>query len=88
MSGNDIVRLTTSANPQEAYLLRDMLREQNIECRVVGDMLDAGLGDVPGIRPELWVFRDDLPLASKLIEEHEQIAAISDEADEMGVVSP
>ena len=43
---DDIVRLADAANPQEAYLWCQVLEEEGIKCKVVGDYLEAGFGDV------------------------------------------
>jgi hypothetical protein len=81
MHPDDIVRLATASNPQEAYLLRQALDEEGIQCRVVGDMLDAGLGDISGIRPEVWVHRDDLDRARSVLVKHERPPAAPPEAN-------
>jgi hypothetical protein len=67
----DIVRLTTTSNPAEAHLLAEALQEEGIRCRVVGEYLDAGVGDIPGIRPEVWVHREDLERAEAVLAEHQ-----------------
>jgi Putative prokaryotic signal transducing protein len=72
MHPDDIVRLASAANPQEAYLWQQALAEEGIQCRVVGDLLDAGVGDVPGIRPEVWVHRNDMERARALLTAHER----------------
>jgi hypothetical protein len=72
MHPDDIVRVGTASNPQEAYLWQQALQEEGIQCRVVGDYLDAGVGDVPGIRPEVWVHRNDLERARALLAAHER----------------
>jgi len=81
MHSDDIVRLETTNNPQEAYLLRQALEDEGIQCRVVGDYLDAGVGDVPGIRPEVWVHRDDLERARKIVAIHERPPTVPPEAN-------
>jgi hypothetical protein len=70
MPDDDIVRLTTADNPAQAHLWCEALQEEGIDCRVVGDYLDAGVGDVPGIRAELWVHRNDLARAQELLASH------------------
>jgi hypothetical protein len=67
----DIICLTTTANPAEAHLLAEALEEEGIRCRVVGDYLDAGVGNIPGIRPEVWVHREDLERAQALLAQHQ-----------------
>jgi hypothetical protein len=72
MPDDDIVRLTTASNPAQAHLWCDALQEEGIECRVVGDYLDAGVGDIPGIRAELWVHRNDLERAQGVLAAHQR----------------
>jgi hypothetical protein len=65
---DDVVRLTTAANPFQAHLWERALKEAGIRCKVVGDYLEAGLGDISGLLPEIWVHRDDLARAEKVLE--------------------
>jgi hypothetical protein len=69
MSANPeaIVRLVTAPNPPEAHIWQQALREEGIESQVVGDYLDAGVGDIPGVNVELWVHRDDVPRATEVL---------------------
>lgn len=64
---DDIVRLATATNPQEAHIWRQALETEGIRCHVVGDYLDAGLGDISGVRAEVWVHRDDLTRAEAVL---------------------
>jgi hypothetical protein len=64
---DDIVQLTTAANPFEAHAWQQALTEAGIRCKVVGDYLEVGLGNIGGIRPELWVHRDDLAQAKEIL---------------------
>jgi hypothetical protein len=68
---DDIVRLVTATNPAQAHIWEQALREAGIQCRVVGDYLDAGLGDIPGVRAELWVHRDDVARAEAVLKDIE-----------------
>jgi hypothetical protein len=72
MHPDDIVRLATASNPAEATLWQQALEEEGIQSRVVGDYLEAGIGDVPGIRPEVWVHRDDAERARRILASHER----------------
>ena len=63
----EVVRLATAANPVEAHIWQDALEANGIKAKVVGDYLDAGLGDIPGIRPEVWVFQRDLAAAEEVL---------------------
>jgi hypothetical protein len=74
MSDDDVVRLATASTPFEAHLWRQALEEEKIRCKVVGEYLDAGLGDVPGIRPEVWVHRDDYDRAKAILDAHTRTA--------------
>jgi hypothetical protein len=65
--GEEIVRLATAANGAQAHLWEQMLRAEGIRCQVVGDYLEAGIGDTPGLQPEIWVYRSDLERAAEVI---------------------
>jgi hypothetical protein len=65
----DIVRLTTAPNPAEAHIWAQALLAEGIRCKVVGDYLDAGIGDISGLRAEVWVFRKDLDRAKQIVEQ-------------------
>jgi hypothetical protein len=80
MSGDDVVRLATASTPFEAHLWRQALEEADIYCKVVGDYLEAGVGDVPGIRPEVWVHRDDFDRAKAILDTH--LHPIEEESEE------
>jgi hypothetical protein len=67
---DDIVRLLTATHPAQAHLWRVALEEEGIPARVVGDYLDAAIGDIPGARAELWVHRDDAERAMAVINAH------------------
>ena len=70
MEKDDVVRLATATNPLEAHVWQRALAEEGIRAEVVGDYLDAGVGDVPGLRPELWVRRADVARAEAVLREH------------------
>jgi hypothetical protein len=65
--GDDIVRLATASNPAEAHLWQQVLQENGIQSQAVGDYLDAGLGDIPGFRAEVWVHRKDVDRALEIL---------------------
>jgi hypothetical protein len=81
MHPDDIVRLVTVTNQQEATLLKQALDEEGIQSRVVGDYLDAGIGDISNLRPEVWVHRNDLDRAQKILSSHEHPPAVPPEAN-------
>jgi hypothetical protein len=63
----EIVRLATATNPAQAHIWEQALLDADIRCQVVGDYLDAGIGDVPGMQAELWVRKEDLARAEEII---------------------
>ena len=71
---HDVVRVATAANPVQAHVWQQALEDEGISCEVVGDFLDAGLGDLPGILPEIWVHRDDLARAQEIVRAGEENA--------------
>ncbi len=78
---HDVVRLATAATPVEAHLMEQALQAEGISCKVVGDYLDASFGDLPGIRAEVWVHKDDLAAATAVLE-RAQLKAAQPEASE------
>ena len=67
---DDIVRLATADTPALAHIWQQALGEEGIESHVVGDYLDAGFGDIPGMKAELWVHRDDVEKAIEVLRRH------------------
>lgn len=83
MSANpddEIVRLVTAPNPAEAHIWEQALRDEGIDAKVVGDFLDAGLGDIPGMTAELWVRRGDAARAAVILRRSQE--SKPDETDE------
>jgi hypothetical protein len=60
------------------------LQKAGIRCRVVGDYLSAGLGDIPGIRTEIWVHQKDLVLARAVLREHREAGSQDETESEEG----
>jgi hypothetical protein len=71
---DDVVRLATAANPVEAHVWEQALKEAGIQSRVVGDFLDAGVGDIPGVQAEVWVHRDDLARAEEVLRQGQEVS--------------
>lgn len=67
LSKEEIVVLATAPNPAQAHIWEIELREAGIQCKVVGDYLDAGIGDISGLRAELWVRHQDVERAKKVL---------------------
>jgi hypothetical protein len=80
---DDIVRLATAPNPAQAHIWEQALRQAGVRCKVVGDYLDAGIGDIPGLRAEIWVHKDDVTRGEGVLREMEEAktAAPSDEEE-------
>jgi hypothetical protein len=68
LHADDIVRLATAPNPVQAHIWADALQAEGIRSKVVGDFLDAGLGNIPGVSAELWVHKDDEGRARKILQ--------------------
>ena len=64
---DDIVRLAKAFNPVQAHVWEQALTAEGIRCRVVGDYLGAGIGDIPGLRSEIWVHQDDAERAKEIL---------------------
>ena len=67
----DVVRLATARNPFEAHAWEQALKDEDIYCKVVGDYLDAGIGDIPGMKAEIWVEATDLARAEAILRQHQ-----------------
>jgi methionine salvage enolase-phosphatase E1 len=65
------VRLVTALNPVQAHIWREALEDEGIRAQVVGDYLDAGVGDIPGIRAEVWVQACDVARAQQILQRHQ-----------------
>jgi hypothetical protein len=77
---DDIVRLATAPNPAQAHIWEQALRQAGVRCKVVGDYLDAGIGDIPGTRAEIWVHKDDLARGEEVLREMQQAEAADEES--------
>lgn len=67
---SDLVRLAAAANPFQAHIWEHALQGEGIPCQVLGDYLDAGIGDIPGIRAEVWVEAVDRARAEEVLHQH------------------
>ncbi len=79
---DDIVCLATSITPVQAHIWQNALEEEGVRCKVVGDYLESGLGNVPGVGAELWVHQDDLERAKEILMQHKDFAEDAAEEDE------
>jgi len=83
----DLVRLAAAANPFQAHIWEQALEQEGIRCQVLGDYLDAGIGDIPGFSAEVWVEAADLARAEAILRQHSEEAVqaeASEQADESG----
>jgi hypothetical protein len=76
---DDIVRLAQARNPQEAFIWRDALENEGIRCRVVGDWLAGGFGEMSPTVPEVWVYRQDYDRARAILDAHQGKSANEEE---------
>jgi hypothetical protein len=82
---DDILRLATAPNPAQAHIWEQALRQAGVRCKVVGDYLDAGFGDIPGLRAEIWVHKEDVARGEAILREMQQAeAAAGPEGEDEG----
>jgi hypothetical protein len=67
---HDLVRLAAAANPFQAHIWQQALQKEGIRCQVLGDYLDAGIGDIPGMGAEVWVEAADLARAEGILDQN------------------
>jgi hypothetical protein len=78
---DNIVRLATAVNPVQAQIWQNALEEEGVRSKVVGDYLEAGLGNVPGMGAELWVHEDDVERAKEILMQHKDFSEGKGDAD-------
>ena len=67
---HEIVRLAGAANPLQAHIWQQALQQEGIRCQVLGDYLEAGIGNIPGMGAEVWVEAADLARAQAILNHH------------------
>jgi hypothetical protein len=67
---NEMARLAEAANPFQAHIWQQALQDEGIRCQVLGDYLEAGIGDIPGMGAEVWVEAADLARAEAILDQH------------------
>jgi Putative prokaryotic signal transducing protein len=67
---HEIARLAAAANPFQTHIWQQALQQEGIRCQVLGDYLDAGIGDIPGMGAEVWVEAADLARAEAILDQH------------------
>jgi len=65
---DNVVSVSTAPNPVLAHIWANALREEGIPCHVVGDFLDADIGDISGVQPQIWIKRQDMTHAQDVLE--------------------
>ena len=63
MQNDEMVHLANARNPIQAQIWSQALEDEGISCKVVGDLLEAGIGNVGSIGPEVWVHANDVEKA-------------------------
>jgi hypothetical protein len=67
---HDLVRFAAAAHPFQAHIWQQALEQAGIRSEVLGDYLDAGIGDIPGFESEVWVKPADLAGAELILRQH------------------
>ncbi len=79
---HEVVRLAGAANPFQAHIWQQALEQEGIRSEVLGDYLDAGFGDMPGLSAEVWVDPADLSRAEAFLRQHQEQSDDADQLDE------
>ena len=80
MKNDEMVHLANARNPIEAQIWCQALEDEGITCKVVGDLLEAGIGNVGSVGPEVWVHANDFEQARAFLAAHHGVA--DDETEE------
>ena len=67
---HDLVRLAAAANSAQAHIWQQGLEQEGIRCKVLGDDLEAGFGELQGFSAEVWVEAADLVRAEEILRQH------------------
>jgi hypothetical protein len=73
VDSHDMVYLAAAANSFQAHLWQNSMQEAGIRCRVLGDSLEAGIGDVPGLSVEVWVDPAQRDRAEAYLRHHQHL---------------
>src|SRR5262245_14834989 len=85
---DELVCVRTAMNPAEAHLVAQTLQANGIESRAVGEYLEAGLGNLPGLRAEVWVKKSDLAAAQAALASAETLMAPEKASEEDTLMAP
>ena len=78
---HEVVRLAAAANSFQAHIWQQALEQEGIRCQVLGDYLDAGIGDIPGFSAEVWVETADLARSEAILRHHQDRSEESDQPE-------
>jgi len=79
---HELVRLAAAANPFQAHIWQQVLEQEGIRCQVVGDYLEAGIGDIPGMMAEVWVEAADVTQAETILRQRQPVSREAARPDE------
>jgi hypothetical protein len=68
---HDLVRLAAAANSAQAHIWQQGLEQEGIRCKVLGDDLEAGFGELQGFSAEVWVETADFARAQEILRQHQ-----------------
>lgn len=80
-----IVEVYRARDPMQAHLFAAELKNDGVECQVVGDHLGGALGEVPfgwSTAPQILVKESCVERARELLSEYEQLLATSYDREE------
>jgi hypothetical protein len=66
-----MTRLAAAANSFQAHIWQQALQQEGIHCQVLGEYLDAGIGNIPGFSAEVWVEAADAGRAEAILRAHQ-----------------
>ena len=75
MDDENVVEVYWAADAPQAHLVKAVLKKAGIEAQVVGEMLQAAVGNLPwgpSTSPRVWVAKTDEAHARAIIAEWEQ----------------
>jgi hypothetical protein len=67
---HEFVRLAAAETPFQAHIWQQALEQEDIRCQVLGDYLEGGIGDIPGMMAEVWVEAADLARAEAILHQN------------------
>ena len=68
-----VIRLIVAPNPAQAHTWEIALRAEGIPSQVVGDFPGLGNEDISRVQPEIWIVRQDLSRAQRVLRQCFQV---------------